>query len=103
MNDKATALVEPPLNPLVAEATERRAAYRLRRSEYVFERIHPADQEIYLATGWSIDRAMKHRVVMKRLKRQSRMLEDRVWCLLYNMGYDTLNGENFSNAFGVHK
>lgn len=90
------------LIPLVTEPSERRAAYRLRRSEFEFKRIHPADLDSETEQGWTVDRRLKRRLIVKRPKKGARYLEDRVWCLMHNMGYGTLNGENFKIEFTRH-
>jgi len=90
------------LTPLLSDLTERRAAFRERSSAYDFVKIHPADVEEYSSDGWEDHRDLKKRKIMKRPKRLPKMLEDRVWCLMYNMGYPVLNGRAFNIHFERH-
>jgi DGQHR domain-containing protein len=86
---------DSPLAGLLTEPSDLRKAYRERRSEFIFEKIHKADEAEYNSKGWTADRALKKKLIVKRRKAHSTVLEDRVWCLFYNMGYATLNGKHF--------
>ena len=83
------------LSSMLTAQSERMSAYKVRRDEFVYESIHPADIEKYEASGWSIHKESKTRVRIKRLKAHDRLLEDQVWCLFYRMGYPELNGARF--------
>ncbi len=78
---------EDLLKPLIGDVSERRTAYRLRKSQYDFHTVHAADEQEFLEKGWVRERALKRRVVLRRPKPKERMLEDRVWCLMHGMGY----------------
>jgi len=94
--------VEQALTPLLSDITERRAAFRERSSPFDFAKIHPADADEYSSKGWEDHRDLKKRKIMKRPKRLPKMLEDRVWCLMYSMGYPVLNDNGFNIHFNRH-
>lgn len=87
------------LSPLVTEEKERSSEYRKRRSAYMFKSVHKVDAPEETEKGWLIQRSGKRTTRLKRIKRHDKRLEDRVWCLLYSMGYRTINGENFKITF----
>lgn len=87
--------ISQSLAPMLSSASERLSAYKIRRDDFIYESIHPADIEKYEATGWEIHKESKTRVRMKRRKSHDRLLEDQVWCLFYRMGYPDINGERF--------
>ena len=45
----------------------------------------------YLDDGWTVKRKGKFRARLQRPKRQDALLEDRVWALLYRMGFTHLS------------
>ena len=87
------------ISPLVSEAKELTSEYRIRKSRYDVKGVHPADVSAEEAKGWEIQRSGKRVTRLKRLKSHDKWLEDRVWCLLRLMGYQTLNGVNFKINF----
>lgn len=87
--------ISQSLAPMLTSAAERLSAYKIKRDDFIYESIHPADIEKYEATGWEIHKESKTRVRMKRRKTHDRLLEDQVWCLFYRMGYPDLNGTRF--------
>lgn len=80
------------LNDLVESDSSRKSQYRLRNSKFVQKSVHPADVQSEVDAGWELQRAGKTRSRLRRPKPLWQLLEDRVWCLLYRMGYTTLNG-----------
>jgi DNA sulfur modification protein DndB len=66
---------------------------RSRRHVNDFERIHKGDLETFKAHGWSVSRKNANSFRMFRAKPKSAWLEDRVWTLMYNMGFDKLSGK----------
>ena len=87
------------LSPLISEAKELASEYRKRKNVCDVKGMHPADVPAEEAKGWEIQRPGKHVTRLKRLKTHGKWLEDRVWCLLRLMGYQTLNGANFKINF----
>ena len=82
------------LSPLISETKELASEYRTRKNQYDVKGVHPADVSAEEASGWEVQRPGKRVTRLKRLKSHAKWLEDRVWCLLYLMGYQTLNGSN---------
>ncbi len=87
------------LTPLIDDAKALASEYRRRRSAFDLKSVHPADVPDEEASGWIVQRPGKRATQLKRTKSHDKWLEDRVWCLLRSMGYDTLNGSNFKITF----
>lgn len=90
------------LNPLVTGKPDRIAAYKKRNDLYTLKSIHPADLAEAETQGWEIQRKLKTRVVIKKLKPHEKLLEDQTWCLFYRMGYSELNDAQFKIKFKRH-
>lgn len=73
--------------------------YRRRKSGNEVKSVHPADVPTEEAKGWVVQRPGKRAVRLKRPKKHSNLLEDRVWCLFHSMGYRTLNCAKFKVTF----
>ena len=86
------------LSPLVEE-TKLTSEYRRRRKTYDEKSVHPVDVPEEAEKGWDVQRHGKRSIRLKRLKSHDKLLEDRVWCLFYLMGYQVLNGSNFKISF----
>lgn len=87
------------LAPLVTDSKARKSSRRLRKNRYFVKSIHTADVEAELADGWELQRQGKTRASVKKQKPHDRLLEDRVWCLFCDMGYETLNGSDFKIVY----
>jgi len=87
------------LSPLVSETNKLASEYRTRKNRYDVKGVHPADVPTEVADGWEIQRPGKHLSRLKRRKSHNKWLEDRIWCLLRLMGYQTLSGANFKINF----
>lgn len=87
------------LAPLLSDTKSKANEYRHRKSSHEFVGVHPADTEQMLAQGWDIHKEGTRANRLKRQKSHDRQLEDRLWCLLYRMGYKKLNGKRFSVNF----
>jgi Holliday junction resolvase len=86
------------LTGLVSDPTEIKKLYRVKNNQFEFKSIHPADEEEYLSKGWEIQRAGKRSSRIKKTKSHDVLLEDKMWCFLYRMGYTHFSG----NAFEIH-
>lgn len=87
------------LSPLIEEERELASEYRRRKNANDFKSVHPADVGTEEGQGWIVQRRGKRVTRLKRQKRHDKWLEDRLWCLLYQMGYRVLNGANFKISF----
>ncbi len=83
------------MGPLL-EGDALRAAFRRRRDEDEYAKI-PIDQESkFTQAGWTVHKRTQSHLWMKSKKHPEVLLEDRVWCLFYRMGYPRLSGSKFS-------
>ncbi len=85
---------EGALEPLI-EGDSLRSAFRRRRDEYDYLKALPRDEKVLTQNGWSVHKQTQSNVWMKREKGPEAVLEDRVWCLLYRMGYPRLSAPKF--------
>lgn len=90
-----SAIQTRTISPLITTKSEKLAAYKKHKDQYLYESISPSDTEKYEAAGWILHKESKTRVRMKHLKQHNQSLNDQVWCLFYWMGYPELNGEDF--------
>lgn len=86
----------PYLAPIISSPETLRAEYRLRRDAYEFTSIARTDETLYLAKGWELHTPGATRVRLRRPKSHFELLEDRIWILLYKLGYPVLSGHNFT-------
>ena len=87
------------ISQVISDPKELGSAYRIRRSRYDEKSVHTVDVDDYINKGWELQRTGKYKSRIKRIKSHNSWLEDRLWCLLYNMGYRKLNGANFKIEF----
>lgn len=87
------------LSPLINDPKVLAAEYRRRKSAHELKSVHPADVKEEEAKGWILQRAGKKASRLKRPKRHEELLEDRIWCMLHQMGYRSLNGSHFRISF----
>lgn len=87
------------LAPLLETPEKLKSAYRRRRDDDVYQRIHPADEAAYVSSGWSRYRATKRGVWLRKPKSHNSRLEDRVWTLLYRMGYPVMGDAQFKISY----
>lgn len=96
---KAYSYDNEALSPLLISPENLAADYRLRKDENEYLSISPSQEDLHLAKGWSIHRSGVSRVRLTRPKTHNTKLEDRVWTLLYRMGYPTLSAKDFQVHF----
>ena len=87
------------LSPLVTNLKEIASGFRKRKSAFEFKSVHPADEPQELEKGWEVQRVGTRTTRLKRKKKHYKWLEDRIWCLMKQMGYQTLNGDHFHIRF----
>lgn len=87
------------LTPLLEDEKLQASEFRLRKNQFNFDSIHPADVDEHITKGWEIQREGKRKTRIKKEKLHDQWLEDRVWCLLYKMGYEKINGSMFTISF----
>jgi len=87
------------LNPIIEDKDELTRHFGKRKSVFEYKTVHPADEEEESHKGWAVQRSGIKSSRLKRQKSHSTHLEDRVWCLLFKMGFKCLNGSNFKISF----
>jgi DNA sulfur modification protein DndB len=92
------ALVGELLTPLVGPESLR-SAFRRRKDAYEYLKIPPGEQKRYLQENWQVHKEMVSHLWLKRPKSAEAMLEDRIWCLFYRMGYTRISDEEFQIKF----
>jgi DNA sulfur modification protein DndB len=83
------------LVPLLETPEEIRAAFRRRKDEFDYQKIHPADEKKFNEQGWEAHKQLQSALWVKKRKAPDRLLEDRIWSLFYRMGYPVLSGGSF--------
>ena len=85
---------------LIAEKSISREI-RKRLSQYQYETIPPLRQEQYESAGWVVDHKLKRSVVMRRVKPDDILFEDRVWAAMAKLSFPHLNKNHlFSLNYG---
>ena len=87
------------LSPLLDDEKQLSRDYRRRKNAHEQKSVHPADVPEEETKGWIAQRPGKRSTRLRRLKSHDKWLEDRIWCLLHQMGCRVMNGENFKIAF----
>lgn len=87
------------LFPLLCSEREREAEFRLRKQTHYFKSINKADLNAHQSDGWEVIRENKTTFRVRKEKPHYRLLEDRIWCLFFKMGFDCLNGINCTIKF----
>lgn len=85
------------LHQLLKEPSKIRRESSKRRS--LFDQISVSRSEVdeYLAQDWELEKELKRKTRLKRMKPIDEQLENKVWMLFYMIGYHELNtGRNFS-------
>lgn len=75
----------------ISPVEELRALARRRGQSQEFKSVTPAQVTEYEADGWTVAKKGKKTVRLARAKRRSEFFEDRVWHLLYRMGFSHLS------------
>jgi DNA sulfur modification protein DndB len=70
-----------------------RSLSRRKSRDREFRTVRSLEVTDYLAEGWETLRENKTTTRLSRAKRRDALLEDRVWSLLYTMGFNYLSGE----------
>lgn len=84
------------LFPLLTEPAELRREARKRKSPFETKSVKKAEVQEHIDQGWEIDKHQKVKVRIKRPRTVDERIENRVWFLLYQLGYAELNeGRHF--------
>ncbi|HUU39791.1 MAG TPA: DGQHR domain-containing protein, partial [Desulfatiglandales bacterium] len=87
------------LGPLTSDAGRVRREARKRKMPYDVKPVNKDQVEKYESLGWEVDKKLKTKIRVKRFKPHDERLENRLWTLLFRLGYPELNeGRNFQIA-----
>lgn len=64
---------------------------KIKKINYLVNTIRHSQKDEYLAAGWEILKEFKTKVKIKKAKQQNDFFEDRIWCLMANLGFKYLN------------
>ena len=76
----------------VSSVNDLRSLARIKARDYLIKSVHPKLVEEEVENGWVVDRKNKKSVRLKKPKPMGDLLEDRIWTLLYRMGFTHLSG-----------
>ena len=75
--------------------------YKARKSELDTVSIKPSEFEDFKKLGYSISKKLKTKLTIEKEKSHGNFLEDKIWCLMYRMGFRILNlDETFRLKYG---
>ena len=77
----------------VISGKELSSQVKTRKDRYVHESINKLLTEQYLQDGWELERELKNKNKVKRLKPSDEQFEDEVWALLASLGFKLMNGD----------
>ena len=77
----------------VFPASDLTALLRRRSSPDEVQSVHPSQAPALIDAGWAQERTSRYRVRLRRPKPAPQYFEDRVWCLLYRMGFSLMSGQ----------
>ena len=89
----------PDLLPLITDAQQLRSEARQRKEDSDYTSVYPEDEEKWIAKGWQLHSSGVSKLKLRRSKAHHALLEDRVWSLLYKLGYPALSGKGFKVRF----
>lgn len=79
------------LGPIATEKTDRISEYKRRKPRLLQKRLNISDAAPFLESGWIEKRKLpKDKVVVEKHKPHDEILENRLWCVLYQLGFDEL-------------
>jgi DGQHR domain-containing protein len=80
------------LGPILTDRNDRISEYKRRRPQTLQKRLTTSEATAYLEEGWTLRRNLSNnRVVVEKIKPHDEILENRMWCILYHLGFTELN------------
>jgi DNA sulfur modification protein DndB len=79
------------LKYLIDTEAGRRAEYGRRKKYHAEKTIHPKLREEHEGEGWIHVKDLQSGAKMRKAKSHDELLENRVWCILYQLGYPVMN------------
>jgi DNA sulfur modification protein DndB len=87
----------------IFDAEDLRSLARRKSHDHEFRTVRNQEVAEHVSEGWEIQRQNKTSTRLSRLKRREDLLEDRVWWMLYGMGFTHLSGEGGAFLHLDHK
>ena len=85
------------LGPLLDNPADLKREATRRRKSHVFQSVRPTEAEELEGQGWEFDKKLKTKMRLRRLKSIDERHENKVWLLLFKMGYPEMNqGRQFT-------
>lgn len=66
---------------------------RSKARDFETKTVHPNTLDDYIPKGWVQDKPNKRSVRLRKIKSPGALLEDRVWTLMYKLGFSLLSGD----------
>jgi DNA sulfur modification protein DndB len=91
---------------ITVQESDRTTEYRKRKKLHDEKLVTPGAVADYAPQGWIAAKPTKNGVRLRKQRTEAEILENRLWCCLYRLGYSELNvGRNFKiqTADGVQK
>jgi DNA sulfur modification protein DndB len=86
---------------LVSDPSTLGKLYKAKKNEFVSKSVDHSLVDNYLKEGWTIQKELKTKTILSRIKPHNKKFEDDLWCQMYELGYRTLNyDENFRLPYG---
>ena len=79
------------MKDLIDSDAARRAEYGRRKKYHTEKTIHPKLREEHEGEGWIHVKDLQSGAKMRKAKAHDELLENRVWCILYQLGYPVMN------------
>ncbi|ADU61515.1 MAG: hypothetical protein KUA35_07070 [Pseudodesulfovibrio sp.] len=79
------------LGPIVSEEIEKKKEYALRKDPVYFKTVKRTRLDSYLDEGWEYVKKLKTGIKIQKPRSYDEVVENKMWCLLYKMGFNDLN------------
>jgi len=83
----------------IEKLEDSRSLARAKARTFETKSVHPKLVDEYTSNGWTIDKAHRASVRLKKNKPHGTYLEDRVWSLFYKMGFTHLSGNGGATLY----
>lgn len=75
--------------------------YKAKKKDYMSISVDHSLAEDYIKEKWEIEKVLKTKTKLRKLKTHDKIFEDNIWCQMYELGYRHLNyDDNFHLPFG---
>lgn len=76
---------------LITDEVVLRKEYKVRKNEYHMSSVKQSLVDDLEKDGWEIEKVLKSKTRLKKIKKFSEKFEDDIWCQFYELGYRCLN------------